>query len=433
MDQPNVAKCSAGSKALLSRLASKVFPKLKLAPVGKRASVETAPTLDGGAAIVKGCDVGTTYHFGAAAPSKQLAAERAKFAGGTAPYYYPDSAEARARASVEEFGASDATLEKAVAEFHHGDARILVLAPELFAEDRRRLSLDPRFSIEVGGKKVKNRVVVRCYKCECWEFVAWNHHGWNTQKVAKGGAVRCIWGKDERTIVAYPQSACFNPNCPGVLARLAEKQVVAQTPEDVKKKGCSYWINHSCEEFVERWPEEVKGKYEVMLMTRRGADSSLSSAVLFSRATFAEQARTLAGPYRTKAVTKFLRCQSFLSLLIGETKEYGSDDDVANMRALCAKHAPCEVDLMDDSKFAGKGPTSETLRSIFDVTMGTVRRFLQLDAASITPGSWARSDASPRVALRMTNGAEETPGTHWIAMNAKGHTSSPSSTRGFRI
>jgi hypothetical protein len=33
----------------------------------------------------------------------------------------------------------------------------------------------------------------------------------------------------------------------------------------------------------------------------------------------------------------------------------------------------------------------------------------------------------------MTNGAEETPGTHWIAMNAKGHTSSPSSTRGFRI
>ena len=106
MDQPNVAKFSAGSKALLSWAASKVFPKLRLATVGQRAAVEVAPTLCGGAARVKGCDVGTTYHFGAAAPSKQLAAERAKFAGGTAPYYYPDSAEARARATVEEFGAS---------------------------------------------------------------------------------------------------------------------------------------------------------------------------------------------------------------------------------------------------------------------------------------------------------------------------------------
>ena len=145
MEQPTVAKFSAGSKALLSHVVSKVLPKLKLAPAGKRASVETTQTLSGGAAIVKGCDVGKTYYYGAAAVSQHITAERAKFLG-TAPYYIPDSAEARARATIEEFGPSDRSLENAVAHFHHGDARILVLAPELFAEDRRRLSLDPRFA-----------------------------------------------------------------------------------------------------------------------------------------------------------------------------------------------------------------------------------------------------------------------------------------------
>ena len=62
MEQPTAAKFSAGSKALLSHVVSKVLPKLKLAGAGKRASVETTQTLSGGAAIVKGCDVGTTYY-----------------------------------------------------------------------------------------------------------------------------------------------------------------------------------------------------------------------------------------------------------------------------------------------------------------------------------------------------------------------------------
>ena len=137
---------------MLSHVVSKVLPKLKLAPAGKRASVETTQTLSGGAAIVKGCDVGKTYYYGAAAVSQHITAERAKFLG-TAPYYIPDSAEARARATIEEFGPSDRSLENAVAHFHHGDARILVLAPELFAEDRRRLSLDPRFATALSARK----------------------------------------------------------------------------------------------------------------------------------------------------------------------------------------------------------------------------------------------------------------------------------------
>ena len=103
----------------------------------------------------------------------------------TLPFFQPGDAATRAALHQphENMGLwSLESLQAGVDCFHHGDAKIAVVSPELYDDDRLSLELDHRWNLQgPDNKRVPGVVLVRCIYCHSYELVVWNHKGYNTQ------------------------------------------------------------------------------------------------------------------------------------------------------------------------------------------------------------------------------------------------------------